>query len=221
MLKIVVYDNGSGGELFANQLESELPVAEIIRVIERPTRAGSGPKHVHEIRKSAEEALGPYFGKVDLIIFANYLLTATSLNYFRRKYKSQKFTGFSFDSRRVASRKQTLVITTRPITRNFAYIAFLRRVRAKTICMDHWPFLMDDDKLEPSDVIADLGAAIKNISNFSPEQILLACGQFAKYTPEFREIFGHNVRIVDNFDETIRRAFRILHIRGGTGKKRK
>ena len=34
MLKIVVFDSGFGGELFADIIEEELPVVEVIRVID-------------------------------------------------------------------------------------------------------------------------------------------------------------------------------------------
>ena len=34
MLKIVVFDGGYGGEFFADKLKEELPVVEIIRVID-------------------------------------------------------------------------------------------------------------------------------------------------------------------------------------------
>jgi glutamate racemase len=200
MLKIVVFDNGLGGELFAEKLEFELPIVEIIRVIGDPNLAIARK----DARHSAETALLPYIGKVDLIIFANYLLSATSLSYFRRKYKNQKFIGFQFQSRRIAPQKSTLIITTKATTKNLAYFAFSHRIKAKTVCVD-------TPKILPT--------TLTNFSNFSPEQILLLCGDFSRFTPELRKTFGHNVRIVDSFEDTIREACRVLHIRGGTGKK--
>ena len=69
MLKVVVFDNGYGGEFFADLLKEELPVIEIIRVIDW--------RHAKEIQESprkarqlAKDALRPYIGRVDLIIFA-------------------------------------------------------------------------------------------------------------------------------------------------------
>ena len=220
MLKIVVFDNGFGGELFAERLESELPVVEIIRVIAWPN-SPAAPVKSKNMRVIAESALAPYIGRVDLIIFANYLLSTTSLNYFRHKYQRQKFIGFSLETGRLVLKKPTLILTTKSTTRNLAYFAFAHRVRAKTICMDNWPNLIDQGALTPSVLRQDLTAALSHINNFSPEQVLLCCGQFTEFIPEFRKIFGHNVRIVDSFDETIYDACRALHIRGGTGKKRK
>ena len=34
MLKVVVFDSGFGGELFADYFEEEMPVVEIVRVID-------------------------------------------------------------------------------------------------------------------------------------------------------------------------------------------
>ena len=99
MLKIVVYDGGYGGELFADQLEEELSVAEIIRVIDwrNADQLLCSPK---KARKTAMRALDPYIGQVDLIVLANYFLTATSLKYFTRKFKSQQFVGLKLPDRK-------------------------------------------------------------------------------------------------------------------------
>lgn len=195
MLKIVVFDSGYGGELFASRLESELPVAEIIRITDW---RGA------DTRKVAENVLAPYIGKVDLIILANYLLSATSLNYFRRKYKNQKFVGFSLRCSRMVVKKSTLILTTSATAKCLTFFTFAHRIRAKTICLDSWP-------LKINDACRDV---LDRLNNFSPEQILLACGQLSKFIPEFREVFGHNVRIVDSFDDAIRDTYRILNIRG-------
>ncbi len=206
VLKIVVFDGGTGGEFFADRLESELPVVEIIRVIDW-RGAEQNCKSYRDARKIAEQALLPYIGKVDLIILANYLLSTTSLNYFRRKYQRQKFIGFDMRSKHTLSNRKTLIITTRATTRCFEYFTFAHRVKAKTICID-------GDEPFPNVIQEKIG-------DFSPTQILLFCSQFAGFAPAFREVFGHNVRIVDGFDDAIRDTFRTLKIRGGTGKKYK
>ena len=212
MLKIAVFDSGFGGELFADRLESELPIVEVIRVIDWRS-AREAQKSPLSARKSAERALRPYFGKVDLIIIANYLLSATSLKYFRRKYSTQKFVGFTLRPRRIVANRPTLIITTKPTTRNPAFIVFARRIKARTICLDAWPLLIDDGDLTSEDVKRDLDTALSGIRNFSPKQILLACGQFTELTADFRQVFGHNVRIVDSFDQTIEDACRILRLK--------
>lgn len=212
MLKVAVFDNGFGGELFADRLESELPVVEVIRVIDWRS-AKESQKNPTSARRFAEQALRPYLGKVDLIVIANYLLSTTSLKYFQRKYSEQKFVGFTIKPNRIAAGKPTLIITTKPTTRNLTFAIFAHRIKAKTICLDDWPLLIDDGDLTNEGMRRDLGAALSHIDNFTPKQILLACGQFTELTADFRQVFGHNVRIVDSFDQTIEEAKRALRIR--------
>lgn len=218
MLKVVVFDGGFGGELFADRLETELPIVEVIRVIDW-RHAEQILKSPKSARKAAEEALRPYLGKVDLVVFANYLLSTTSLKYFRHHYKNQKFTGFTFWSKRILANKHTLILTTKPTTKNLAYATFAHRIKAKTICLDSWPLLIDDGELTLEAMHQDLKTSLASINNFSPEQILLACGQFVDLMKEFRKTFGHNVRIVDGFDDTIDRIYHILSIKHPKKKK--
>ena len=218
MLKVVVYDGGYGGELFADRLEAELPVVEIIRVIDWKNEEKL-LAHSKTARLAAEQTLYPYVGKVDLIILANYLISATSLSYFRKKYHSQKFIGLSLSPDRLRLDRATLILTTKNIARNLKFFRFTRRLGAKTICLNDWPLLIDDGELTDERLTHDLKAAMHHLKNFSPEQILLACGQFTELTNKFREIFGHNVRIVDGFSEAIEEARKTLKLKGARKKK--
>ena len=87
MLNVVVFDSGYGGEFFADWLEEEIPVVKVTRVIDWRNAALllENPK---KARKIAVDDLHPHIGKADLIVFANHLLTLTSLTYFCNKYKT-------------------------------------------------------------------------------------------------------------------------------------
>ncbi len=211
MLKIAVFDTGFGGELFADRLEEALPVVKVIRVIDW-RNALKVEQHPREARKIAEEALRPYIGTVDLIVIANYLISAVGLSYFRRKYPNQKFIGFTLRPHRIST-KPTVILTTRATTRNFVYFSASHRLKAKTICLDRWPHLIDDGELTSDDFKKDLDSALSRV-NFSPSQVMLACGQFTDLLPEFRKFFGHNTRIVDSFDDTMNEVYKILRIPG-------
>ena len=58
MLKVVVFDGGYGGEFFADRLQDELPVIEIIRVIDW-RNADKILKKPKAARKIAKNALRP------------------------------------------------------------------------------------------------------------------------------------------------------------------
>lgn len=218
MLKIVIFDSGYGGEDFADRLESELPTTEIIRVINR-NDINATLKSSKNARALAEKALLPFIGKVDLIIFANYLVSSTSLRYFRRKYKNQKFIGFTLRPRRIVPGRPTLILTTKAITKNFTYFNFARRHNAKTICLDHWSTLIDSDNFTIKKFETDLKPEVDKIKKFTPKQIFLACGEFNGFKPEFQQFFGHNARIIDSFDDTMDETFRALNLRGRSGRK--
>lgn len=213
MLKIAVFDCGFGGELFADHLENELPIVQVIRVIDRRS-AGDCFRNWHDARKAAEKAIRPYLGKVDLIVIANYLLASTSLTYFRRKYKAQKFIGFSLYQKRIINKRPTLVITTKATTRSLTYVNFAHRIKAKTVCFDTWPLLIDHGAMTDDKFRRDLNAAMSHISDFSPKQILLACGHFTELKPAFRSVFGHNVRIIDGYDDVMHDVYAALNLRG-------
>lgn len=208
MLKIAVFDTGYGGELFADQLEKELPTTEIIRIID--WRNAEKLTNRSSARKIIENALKPYINRVNLIVIANYYTSATVLNYLKRKYKNQKFIGFTMNPSRIKKRCPTLIITTSPTTRSLSYFNLHFHIRLRTICLDNWPLLIDDGELTPDIFKKDLSENLERINKFKPKQIFLACGQFSELKPMFREAFGHNTRIVDSFDQTIRDAYRAL-----------
>lgn len=218
MIKIVIFDSGYGGENFADQLETELPTAEIIRVIDW-RNADDILESSKRARFRAEKALLPFIGKVDLIIFANYLLSATSLKYFCKKYKNQKFIGFTLKPKRAISEKPILVLTTKAVARSLPYFNIAHRSNTRTVCLDRWPGLIDDGELSKSNFEKDLEFAINKIKKFVPKQIFLGCSQFTELTPEFRKFFGHNVRIIDSFNDAINDTYKALNIRGRSGKK--
>ena len=219
MLKIVIFDSGYGGEDFADRLESELPTAEIIRVINRKN-IGQALKSFKDARALAEKALLPFIGKVDLVVFANYFISATSLRYFRRKYRNQKFIGFTLRPRRIVPDRPTLILTTKAITKSFAYFNFAHRIGAKTICLDRWATLINNDDFTVKKFETELKPEVGKIKKFTPRQIFLASGELNGFKPEFQQFFGHNVRIVDSFDDTVDETFKTLQLRGRSGRKR-
>lgn len=221
MLKVIVFDSGYGGEFFADRLEEAVPTLEIVRVIDW-RNAEKFLTNPHEARKLARASLRPYIGKVDLIIFANHLLTITSLKYFRRKYKNQQFVGMHLKHPDTFKRRDTLVLTTRAVTRTVNYYNFLIRLkrRVKTVTLDAWPGKIDDGELSGTEIRETLLLIAKR-NKMRPEEMILACAQFNEIKPELLKVFGPGLRIYDSFDDTLRQVCRALRIRGGTGRKEK
>lgn len=217
MLKVVVYDSGYGGEFFADRLEEELPIIEIIRVIDwrNAERIQNNPK---EARRIARADLLPYIGRVDLIIFANHLLTLTSLKFFRRKFKDQRFIGLGLKKPASSPKKETIVLTTKPVTRTINYYNFVLHLkkRVKTFALDSWPLKIDDGELTEQEIRETLSAYLGKDSRY--QEIFLACSQFYDLIPVLRKLFGRNLKIHDGFNDAFREICKALRIRGGKKK---
>lgn len=221
MLKVVVFDSGYGGEFFADKLEEELPVVEVIRVIDW-RNAGEILASPKKARKHAKAALRPYIGKVDLIIFANHLLTITSLKHFRRKYKDQKFIGLGLKEPDTFIKRDVLILTTRAVTKTINFHNFLFHIKrkSKTLALDIWATEIDNGELSEYEIKDTLEGYLVGV-NLHPREIILACSQFNDIKPELKHIFGGNLKIHDSFNDAIIDACKALRIRGGTGKKPK
>lgn len=221
MLKVVVFDSGYGGELFADYLGEELPVIEIIRVIDW-RNADKILENPHSARKVAESSLRPFINKVDLIIFANFLLTATSLKYFKRKYKSQKFIGINLEEPSTFIKHDVLILTTKAMTKtinHYNFIVHLKR-KVKVIPLDSWPQKIDDGELTPPEIKEAIAHRLIKESNFLPKEIILGCTHFYDIKSELNDAFGYNIKIYDGFSKTAQNAFKALKIRGGNFKRK-
>lgn len=217
MLKVVVYDSGYGGEFFADRLEAELPIIEVIRVIDwrNAEKIQNSPK---EARKIARVALRPYIGHVDLIVFANHLLTLTSLKFFRRKFKNQHFVGLNLKKPASPPKKDTIVLTTKPVARTINYYNFILHLkkRVKTFTLDTWPLKIDDGELTEQEIKETLSDYLGKDSRY--QEIFLACSQFYDLIPVLRNLFGHNLKIHDGFSDALKETCKTLRIRGSAKK---
>ena len=218
MLKIVVFDSGYGGEFFADYLQENLPIIEIIRVIDW-RNADLILSKSRTARQTAEAAIRPYIGRVDLVIFANHLLTITSLKYFRHKYPTQKFLGLSLKSPD-KSVKDILILTTKAVSKTINYYNFVRRIKqkTKTLTLDSWPAKIDDGELAKEEIFLTLNSS--GIFRDHSSDIILACSQFNDIKAELQDYFYSNIKIYDSFEDTLLQTCKTLRIRGGTGKKR-
>ena len=221
MLKVVVLDSGYGGELFADKLCEQLRIVEVIRVIDW-RNASKYLRKKREARQAAEEALRPYLGKVDLIVFANHYLTITSLKYFCRKYKKQKFVGINLVLPSTFIDRNTLILTTTAVSKtiNFHnYLMRLRRSKVVTMALDDWPAKIDDGELTKAEIEESLIDLIVT-KKFFPREIILACSQFNDIIPELRNVFNGSIKIHDSFPELYHDTCRALRIRGALAKQK-
>lgn len=217
MLKVVVFDSGFGGELFADYFREEIPIINIIRVIDW-RNAEKYLDRPRVARRLAKEALRPYIGRVDLIILANHLLSITSLKYFQKKYRKQLFIGFGLKRPESFVKRDVLVLTTRAVAKTVNYKRFLFRLKRRvgTLTVDDWLEKIDDGKLETQEIEETLEMPAQKLK---PKEVVLGASQLNDIKMELNEILGQNVKIYDCYKDTLRKACRVLKIRGGIGKK--
>ena len=220
MLKVVVFDSGYGGEIFADRLKEELPTIEVIRVI-----AWRDAEKVVASSRSARivalESLRPYIGKVDLIIITNYLISLTSLRFLERKFQNQKFLGFELKAPDTFKDNRNLILSTTALSRTLKFHYFNTRLKQpyRVLNLDAWPGLIDDGELTAVKIKEDLSLFLIKNSDFVPNNLILANSQFTDIRRELQSAFSHHIRIYDSFDDTLRQTCKLLHIRGGIGKK--
>ncbi|MBR2855373.1 hypothetical protein IKE99_00290 [Candidatus Saccharibacteria bacterium] len=219
MLKIVIFDSGYGGEFLADRFEEEIYVVDIIRVIDW-RHADIYLNKPKTSRKYALEALRPYIGKVDLIIIANQLLSATSLKYFSRTFPEQRFIGLELKTPDTFIDRGTIILTTKALTKTMEYHGFIFRLkrRVETITVDSWLEKIDNGDLSPTEINQTLTRFCFE-HRISPQEVILGCSQLEDIRSELKKIFGRNLKIYSSFDDTIRKACKILRIRGGIGRK--
>ena len=221
MLRIVIFDSGYGGELLADRLKEELPVAEIVRVIDW-RNAKKLQSSARAARSVARSALRPYIGRVDLIVFANYLLTATSLKYFQRKFRGQKFLGVGLTHPGTFCKQHTLILTTTALAKTMSYRRYLLQLRRKvdTLCLDTWPELIDDGELTYDEIRYRLEKFFEK-KGYVSDEIILACSQFKDIENSLRQVTRNRAKIYDSSDDVVCKTCQVLKIRGGAVRKSK
>ena len=214
--KVVVFDNGYGGELFANYVEDEMPILEVIRVIDWLGSANFY-KNSYQARHETLSSLRPYLGRVDLIMVANHLVSETSLKFLRHKYPDQKFSGFTIEKPITSKAERALILTTKASYDTFEHRAIKRRLGLKTrelIC-DHWAKLIDEGSLTRAIIEQDLA----KFQAFKPQLIIIGCAQLVEIKPILRRIYGPTVGISDGYKTALKSICKELGLRGGSGKK--
>lgn len=220
MLKVVVFDSGWGGESFANYLEAELPVVDVIRVIDW-RHAPYNELGVEEVLRHTEEALLPYIGTVDVIILASYEATISALKYLRGKYPKQKFLGADFEIFREDNGTKFLVLTTDFVAKSKFYSLEKEKSSNKNfseIICNTWPQLIDDGELT-KDMIRQKVVGFKDVY---ADAVILGCTQFSDVRDDIAEVISWKQgRIVDEFALMLKNLCRVLALRGGDGKRKK
>lgn len=215
--KIVVFDNGFGGELFADYVEKEIPILDVVRVIDW-RNSSAFYKNPKDAREKTIESLRPYINHSDLIVISNCLVSTTSLKYLQKKFPHQKFSGFSFE-KPTTRKKRVLILSTESLFGTLSYRFFKASpcgLKTREFACDEWAKMIDEGEYMEEKVQKDL----EQFKNFKPQQIYLNCSHLADVKPIIRKIYGPTVSIVDGYKPTLGKICHELKLRGGGIKKK-
>jgi len=196
MNKIIVFDTGTGGKIFADHFRKELTNTEIIEVIDS-ANAPYGSRTPSEILTLTEQTLKPYINISALIVIACNTATAYTLSYLRTKYPDQLFVGTEpavKPAMKLTKNGKALILAT-PATVNSAHYQNLKSKYAKHItlyepnCTD-WAKKIDDKTLTKNDIVVTLAP----YQSYSPDAIILACTHYLAIPPQtFTDLFPNAI----------------------------
>ncbi len=221
MLKVVIFDSGWGGELFANEFEEKVPVVEVTRVIDW-RRAPYSKCGRTEICTMTENALLPYIGEVDAIVLASYAATGAALHYLRWKYPHQAFIGFEPDM--CASMKRmcgvdnytVMILATGAVRQTYSFQKDREEIVKKGVkliepeCLG-WIKKVDDGEMTEAELRKELG----ELAEMRVDMVMLYSTGFVDMVPILESIYGRTVMVVNEFDRVIRETCRMIRLTGG------
>lgn len=216
MLKIVVFDSGWGGEMFADYVEEKVPVVEVKRVIDW-RNAPYSAKGRTDICVMTENALRPYIGEADVIVIASYAATVAAMDYLKWKYPEQKFVGFDTNLSDYVVRKKgmrnIMVLATGVVEQSISFQRDLFEMSGLTILRpncDEWIQLVDDGEM----TIHKLKRELADYLGMGLDAVLLYSTGFVDLKPMLEKIYGKGV-VIDDFARVFRKMCVALGLRGG------
>lgn len=217
MQKVVIFENGNDGERFADYLEQELAVVDVIRV-SAPKPKLPDPKTMQTRTAVADAALSPYIGRAEVIVLASYEATLATSRFLHHKYPEQKLVGFwpqlSRHLKKVPDGKRVMLLARDEVRHSPDYQKEVRRLDRFEVVesnCDDWMRAITD---------ADFG------KEFIPKEkqrtgtvdiVLLYCDSIEGIQEAFERVYGWQVNVLDDYKGVFRETCTALGFRGKDG----
>jgi len=199
MKKVVVFDTGIGGRLFADYL-SKYPGMEIETVIDTDN-SPYGTKSKDEIVALTEAAVGDYIDRADAIILACNTATAVAIDELRDRYPDQVFIGFEPMIKTAAELSKTgkvMVLATRATKEADRYKRLKERFSEIAVIepdCDLWATQIDNGNLDVKDIKNTLEGQLEGI-----DVIILACTHYVAVSDQIQQIVGPDITVINPFE---------------------
>ena len=188
MKRVVIFDTGTGGGIFAEHFRKELEDTEIIEVTDAE-HAPYGGRSGWEIVQLTEMALSEYLDKVDIIVLACNTATVPAIETLRKKYPNQAFVGTEPGIKPAVelSKTGTIVVLATPATLGSdRYRELCDGGRGINICeadCADWAKKIDEGWLTQDDI----RKALSPFEGENPDVVVLACTHYLAIPMEWIE----------------------------------
>ena len=192
MQKLIVFDSGTGGKIFAAHLRNQLQNVEIIEVIDG-ANSPYGEKTPAEIIRLVTAALSPFLGARDTsILLACNTATTISIKILRAKYPHQTFIGIEpmLKSASEISKTRRIMTLATPATLKTPSYQDLK----STYCQDCQIFEPNTKDLarfidQQLPTLDYLRQATQDFQNQNIDTIVLACTHYLAVKDEIQQLF--------------------------------
>ncbi|MDR3297997.1 MAG: aspartate/glutamate racemase family protein [Candidatus Nomurabacteria bacterium] len=206
MRKFVVFDTGTGGRLFAEELRRVFPRDEVMEVIDE-ANSPYGEKSAEEIRELTEAALiGCIKDDASIIVLACNTATAVCIDYLRAKYPERIFVGFEPMLKPAAAMTKTgkiIVLATPATERSEKYQELKHRYCEGVEVMEpdcsEWAAKIDAGAMREEDVLNTLLPYLK----LDGDVVVLACTHYVAVKGVIEDL-ASQATVIAPFDAVIR-----------------
>lgn len=217
MQKVVIFDAEANGDKFADYVEQELAIVDVIRV-SASVPDDSRPKAAETLCAITEAALLPYIGHAEVIVLASYEVTLSALNYLHHKYPDQKMVGFwpelSHHLKKVPDDKRIMLLANDEVRHSSEYKEEKRRLeRFEVVESDYgdWLKVMQDLVFRRDFIAAERQHTGKI------DIVLLYGHRIDGLTDILERTYGWQIRVIDGYGEVFRETCTALGLRGKDG----
>ena len=213
MLKIAVFDSGWGGDIVAQDLEENLAVVEVIRVIDW-RNAPYASKSRRKICRLTELALKPYIGKVDVIVIASFEAQC-AVRYLKARFPLQKFVTMCWPHEWLSGERQhtIMILTGEKVKHSWEYYLWRRQFKGKKLIepvCDHWTPLIDEGVMTRKILQRELAP----YRDAKIDTIVLGNTHFWDLQEEIEQAVGWQATVVDPRQHLIEQVGAVLHLEG-------